>query len=179
MYIWSDLFWDSWKNGTSWIYAEFIICRASWLFLIEANGDVIICMKEIEIRILNRSSVEKYSMVDVKEEIRLISRCMEELGLIRMDRHDSVTPKQMIHCCNSLLGKDRTPATGNTSCNVVQRDTNEPKFWKFLWSVFPSLKILYKESNFYMPVAFVYFDDGNFLQGILVKSDTWRMAAIS
>merc|ERR1711962_1810661 len=39
-----------------------------------------------------------------KEEIRLISRCMEELGLIRMDRHDSVTPKQMIHCCNSLLG---------------------------------------------------------------------------
>ena len=38
-----------------------------------------------------------------KEEDNLIMRCTNELGLIQLDRDDSVPTDGMIQCCNRLL----------------------------------------------------------------------------
>ena len=37
------------------------------------------------------------------EEANLIFRCINELGLIQLDRDDMISPQQMISCCSSLL----------------------------------------------------------------------------
>merc|ERR1711864_38582 len=37
------------------------------------------------------------------EEARLVSRCINELGLIQMDRDDSLAPRHMVVCCKKLL----------------------------------------------------------------------------
>ena len=38
-----------------------------------------------------------------KEEDSLMMRCINELGLIQMDRDDSVSSDAMTKCCNRLL----------------------------------------------------------------------------
>ena len=38
-----------------------------------------------------------------KEEDILVFRCINELGLIQLDRDDSVSSEAMIQCCNRLL----------------------------------------------------------------------------
>ena len=37
------------------------------------------------------------------EETNLIFRCINELGLIQLDRDDMISPQQMIFCCSRLL----------------------------------------------------------------------------
>eukprot|EP00088_Acartia_fossae_P032616 TRINITY_DN3337_c0_g1_i1.p1 TRINITY_DN3337_c0_g1~~TRINITY_DN3337_c0_g1_i1.p1 ORF type:complete len:512 (-),score=88.29 TRINITY_DN3337_c0_g1_i1:290-1825(-) len=40
-----------------------------------------------------------------KEEGRVVSLCMNELGLIQLDKDFSITSQQMIYCCNAMLGR--------------------------------------------------------------------------
>jgi len=41
----------------------------------------------------------------VQEEEQLVTSCMNELGLIQLDKDYSITSQQMISCCNSMLGR--------------------------------------------------------------------------
>ena len=34
-----------------------------------------------------------------------MTQCMNELGLIQLDREDSITAQQMVFCCTAILGK--------------------------------------------------------------------------
>ncbi|XP_023348876.1 T-cell activation inhibitor, mitochondrial [Eurytemora carolleeae] len=40
-----------------------------------------------------------------QEETRLITSCINELGLIQLDKEDSITTTQMIVCCSAMLGR--------------------------------------------------------------------------
>ena len=57
-------------------------------------------------KFLKFSEAEKRLLLAVsnkKEEDSLIIRCLNELGLIQLDRDDSITTDAMINCCNRLL----------------------------------------------------------------------------
>ena len=34
-----------------------------------------------------------------------MTQCMNELGLIQLDREDSITAQQMVFCCTAMLSK--------------------------------------------------------------------------
>ena len=38
-----------------------------------------------------------------KEEAFLISSCINELGLIQLDKDDNISVRHMVHCCSRLL----------------------------------------------------------------------------
>ena len=53
-------------------------------------------LQEASRRMLEAKSVKS-------EETNLIFRCINELGLIQLDRDDMISPQQMIFCCSRLL----------------------------------------------------------------------------
>ena len=40
---------------------------------------------------------------EVHYEQHVVTRCVNELGLIQLDKDDSITSNNMITCCNKLL----------------------------------------------------------------------------
>ena len=53
-------------------------------------------MEEAERRMSEWASMEK-------EETFLISSCINELGLIQLDKDDNISVRHMVHCCSRLL----------------------------------------------------------------------------
>ena len=70
------------------------------------------------------------------EEANLIFRCINELGLIQLDRDDMISPQQMISCCSSLLkAASRIRFFGQrSSCLTLLLSPQIPDPWQSLGS---------------------------------------------